>query len=821
MSQDKQVCHRCGHVAASFTETVCPEDGSPLVPEEEHRRSPLDPLLGTVVFGRYPVIGYFGSQAGTSDYRVREPETGEALRLRVIPPGLRPPSEETRQRFLAAAAQVAELRHPGIVPLVASGVTPDGTGLLLFRQVVGTPLAELRQERLSRAEVLELGHLLLAALDHALERGVVHPALRPRAVWVSRPASRPGTPSLTVQVLDFDLPQLLLPQDPLAEPGFGAATDPRRYQAPELTGGRLPDVRSLVFAVCAILHEALTGDGHDPWSASADLLPGGLFGPAGPFSGRPGGEVLDPLVALLRTGLAADPGARPATLRELQHALAALPSPPPGTPAPASRGAASPPPPAAARAATLPQSLLPQALRQGTTPASGAPAVTPLDLQSPGDLVEESAGEVFDLVEEAPAAAPLDEQVLRQAAQARRYPGSLPVGEELRLCTDAERAGPGLAGRREPTAPWPGAAGRRLASAARTPAAADRPASSRRPARVSAPAPTAAPSRRPLILGLGCGSLLLLGGVLLVSVFSMHRPAAPPVASPDDAPPSAAGPGDSSRAAAARAQQQAEELSRRGSTAEAIAALRQALALDPERAPARALLAQLLLAQGDAAGTEAELSQASARSPLTPPELLLLASAQQRQGKAEEALRSLLALQQALGAAPQAAVELPDLPLVSARILLDNGGAEQASAALARLLTPAETRREPWLLAGEAELQLGRPDRALGHYQLLIARDPRDVDALYGLARVHLRRDDRAAATRVLQQLVQLDGEGRHPEALKLLGYLLRDAGKKTEARRLLQTYLTRVGPKAKDIQEVQLEIRALEGKAEPFYMIR
>src|SRR6185369_1317873 len=93
-------------------------------------------------------------------------------------------------------------------------------------------------------DAVDLAAQIAAALFEAHSRGVVHRRLEPGSVLVGRDGR--------TRVLDFGLAALTGPED-----GFGTAPCP--YRAPEQNRGEAGDERADVWALGAVLFEAVTG----------------------------------------------------------------------------------------------------------------------------------------------------------------------------------------------------------------------------------------------------------------------------------------------------------------------------------------------------------------------------------------------------------------------------------------------------------------------------------------------------------------------------------------------------------------------------------
>ena len=170
------------------------------------RREPAPPgvpvVPGTVIAGRYEVLGVLGEGGMGIVYRCRDQATGQAVALkRVIPP----PGNlvhEYLMWFYKEARALAALDHPNIVRAKDFGQLRDGSPYLAMELVRGTSLHELSHARLGFPVIWHVTDQILSALAHAHARGVIHGDLKPSNVLVE--AALDGGPP-RIHVLDFGL----------------------------------------------------------------------------------------------------------------------------------------------------------------------------------------------------------------------------------------------------------------------------------------------------------------------------------------------------------------------------------------------------------------------------------------------------------------------------------------------------------------------------------------------------------------------------------------------------------------------------------------
>ena len=190
-------------------------------------------------------------------------------------------------RFRREARTAGSLNHPNIVAVHDVGA--DGA-YLVMELVHGRTLAEvIRAEApLVPGRAARIAGRVAEALEYAHGRGVVHRDVSPGNVML--------TDTGEVKVLDFGIAQV-----DLGSTGPASARGTVAYLAPEVERGGGAGPRSDVYALGAVLVELLTG---------VPPVRGEIVG------------IPDPLDAVVRRSLAADPDGRFAHAGDLAEALA-------------------------------------------------------------------------------------------------------------------------------------------------------------------------------------------------------------------------------------------------------------------------------------------------------------------------------------------------------------------------------------------------------------------------------------------------------------------------------------------------------------------
>ena len=268
--------------------------------------------------GPYRVLEALAAGAYATVYRVIHEVMGVERAVKILrPPAARSP--EQQDRFLREARIAARLKHPNVVGVFDCTSAPDGTPYLVMEYVAGRSLADrLRQGVPPAWETLRIAGQLAAALDYAHGRGVVHRDVKPANVLLGDDGS--------VRLADFGIACVGSDQDEdRSFAGLGTAA----YMAPEQRLGQLAAEGAYtdVYGLAVVLFEMLTG--RTPPGAGADGAPNGLSGAN--LTPRAVNPYLPEAVdRSLASGLARDPGRRPASagalVAELAAALSDLPA---------------------------------------------------------------------------------------------------------------------------------------------------------------------------------------------------------------------------------------------------------------------------------------------------------------------------------------------------------------------------------------------------------------------------------------------------------------------------------------------------------------
>jgi serine/threonine protein kinase len=290
------------------------------------RYGPLpDQLPPGTRLGSYEIRDLLGGGGMASVYRGEHVTIGRTVAIKVLSRVLaRTPAVVVR--FLQEAKASSKVRHENVVEVTDFGETSDGRPYMVMEYLEGESLAAtLRREgALSWERARPMLVQLLAALQAAHERGVIHRDMKPENVFR---ISRMGSDDF-LKVFDFGIAKVLLgddgnPAKPLTIEGQILGTP--AYMSPEQCLGDPVDARSDLYAVGVIAYEMLTGRPPFEGKETSKLLYDQVYTRVPEMREvlPPGVEIPKRIEGLVRRALEKDREARYATAQEFAEALLA------------------------------------------------------------------------------------------------------------------------------------------------------------------------------------------------------------------------------------------------------------------------------------------------------------------------------------------------------------------------------------------------------------------------------------------------------------------------------------------------------------------
>ncbi|AUX28592.1 MULTISPECIES: serine/threonine-protein kinase [Sorangium] len=260
---DCPACHQPNIDGARF----CATCGAllPVAPVE------ADPLIGTIVGGRFRIVGVLGEGGMGRVYNGEQP-MGTSVRKVAIKTLLSQHAKDPQvvARFMRECGTVSELEHPNTIKVYDFGQTNTGELYIAMELLTGQSL-ETALERggaLAPERVDRILAQVCGSLQEAHEKGIVHRDLKPANIFLTRRAGEEDY----VKVLDFGIAKRdersAKAEQKLTQQGTVLGTPP--YMSPEQFTGKELDARSDIYSLGVLAYEMLTGrlpfEADTPWA---------------------------------------------------------------------------------------------------------------------------------------------------------------------------------------------------------------------------------------------------------------------------------------------------------------------------------------------------------------------------------------------------------------------------------------------------------------------------------------------------------------------------------------------------------------------------
>src|SRR5690242_11889296 len=211
------------------------------VSEDEGRFVP-----GTLLGGRYRIIGMLGRGGMGEVYRATDLALGQAVALKFLPQEAAG-NPRLLERFHGEVRVARLVSHPNVCRVFDIGEV-EGSPFISMEYVDGEDLASLltRIGRLPSDKALETARKLCAGLAAAHDRDVIHRDLKPQNIMINKRGE--------VVIMDFGLAAIA---DQLS--GAEVRNGTPAYMAPEQLRGDAVTARSDIYALGLVLYELFTG----------------------------------------------------------------------------------------------------------------------------------------------------------------------------------------------------------------------------------------------------------------------------------------------------------------------------------------------------------------------------------------------------------------------------------------------------------------------------------------------------------------------------------------------------------------------------------
>ncbi len=216
-------------------------------------------IAGTLLGGRYRIIGLLGQGGMGEVYRATDLTLGQSVALKFLPAEA---TGNTRllERFAGEVRVARQVSHPNVCRVYDLGEI-DGSPFISMEYVDGEDLSSLlpRIGRLPADKAIETARKICAGLAAAHDRGIIHRDLKPQNIMMNKRGE--------VVIMDFGLAAIA---DQLT--GAEARNGTPAYMAPEQLKGAEVTTRSDIFALGLVLYELFTGKRPYDAKTAAQLL---------------------------------------------------------------------------------------------------------------------------------------------------------------------------------------------------------------------------------------------------------------------------------------------------------------------------------------------------------------------------------------------------------------------------------------------------------------------------------------------------------------------------------------------------------------------
>jgi non-specific serine/threonine protein kinase len=275
-------------------------------------------LIGRTL-GHYSIVDKIGEGGMGEVYRAHDDRLDRDVAVKVLPVSVAQDPERIA-RFEREAKAVAKLNHPNILDVYELG-DHEGRPFMATELLEGETLRErLEVGALGWRKIAETGAAIAEGLAAAHGAGIIHRDLKPDNIFI--------TSDGRVKILDFGLARdvTAATRDETHSPTVSRYTDPGAvmgtagYMSPEQVRGEPADARSDIFALGSVLYEMVSGTGPFLRDEAAECIAAILRDDPAPLDGG----VNEALSQIVFRCLEKSPGERFQSAAEVAASLSTL-----------------------------------------------------------------------------------------------------------------------------------------------------------------------------------------------------------------------------------------------------------------------------------------------------------------------------------------------------------------------------------------------------------------------------------------------------------------------------------------------------------------
>jgi serine/threonine protein kinase len=291
------------------------------VDESPNIKAQADSLIGTKLDDRYEIISAIASGGMGVVYRGRHILMDKIVAIKMLNAAFSN-EPDAYARFQNEAKIACQLSHPNIVTVHDFGIVAEKM-YLVMDFVEGKTLGDLLDDEtfLPVSRVTSIALQICDALQYAHEQELIHRDLKAENIMIV--PTKDGHEQ--VKILDFGLAKFFGEgkQQQLSASGFMMGT--AYYMSPEQCRGKRADVRSEIYSLACVLHEALTGVPPFVGENVLETVQKHIDETALPVSQvRPELEIPQEMEAIITRGLDKNPDKRFQSAAEFKSALERL-----------------------------------------------------------------------------------------------------------------------------------------------------------------------------------------------------------------------------------------------------------------------------------------------------------------------------------------------------------------------------------------------------------------------------------------------------------------------------------------------------------------